>query len=94
MSQQNKTDSHALPYCLLPDVSTANASCIKMIEETTQHVIASVEVITATKGVLIDAALRTAAEAITSRPISAGKVAKDFPIRFGPRLALLQTRHF
>jgi hypothetical protein len=34
-------------------------------------VIASVEVITATKGILIDAALRTAAEAITNGPISA-----------------------
>jgi hypothetical protein len=35
-----------------------------MIEETTHYVIASVEVITATKGVLINSALRTAAEAI------------------------------
>lgn len=61
MSQQNKTDGHALPYCLLPAVSTANArsDCVQMIEETTHYVIASVEVVTATKGVLINAALRT-----------------------------------
>jgi hypothetical protein len=60
MSQQNKTDSHALPYCLLPDVSSANArsDCVQMIEETTHYVIASVDVITATRGVLINAALR------------------------------------
>ena len=66
MSQCNKADSHGLPYSLLPDVSTANArsDCVQMIEETTHYVIASVEVITATKGVLINSALRTAAEAI------------------------------
>ena len=66
MSQRNKTDSHGLPYCLLPDLSTANArsDCVQMIQETTNYVIASVEVITATKGVLINSALRTAAEAI------------------------------
>jgi hypothetical protein len=64
MSQRNEMDSHGLPYCLLPDVSTADArsDCVQMIEETTDHVIASVEVITATKGVLINSALRTAAE--------------------------------
>jgi hypothetical protein len=66
MSQCDKADSHGLPSCLLPDVSTANArsDCVQMIEETTHYVIASVEVITATKGVLINSALRTAAEAI------------------------------
>jgi hypothetical protein len=66
MSQRNKMDSHGLPYCFLPDVSTANArsDCVRMIEETTHYVIASVEVITATKGVLINSALRTAAEGI------------------------------
>ena len=80
MSQQSRTDSHPLPYCLLPDVSTANArsDCVQMIDETTHYVIASVEVITATKGVLINAALRTAAEAITSRPVSAGKRRREF----------------
>jgi hypothetical protein len=66
MSKRNNTGSHGLPYCLLPDVSTADArtDCVQMIEETTEYVIASVEVITATKGVLINSALRTAAEAI------------------------------
>jgi hypothetical protein len=73
MSQQIKTDNHALPYCLLPDVSTANArsDCVQIMEETTDYVIASVEVIAATKGILITAALRTAAEAI-SKPTSLG----------------------
>jgi hypothetical protein len=80
MSQQNKTDSHALPYCLLPDVSSANATsdCVQMIEETTHYVIASVDVITATRGVLINAALRTAAEAITSQPALARKRRREF----------------
>jgi hypothetical protein len=69
LSEQVKADTRALPYCLSPDVSIANetSDCIQKIEKTTEVVIATVEVIAATKGVLIDAALRTAAEAIRSR---------------------------